>query len=177
MNGAQTSDMSSSTGPHLYLVTLPEPVRGKHLRNASIKRDATAVSKGICNSRHCHTFTYSKTLAWNTQMCYCEKIMVTNCKIVFWWPQPAAPVHHYYYYCLFLSLQKQHNVVFNFTKIYLHINSIYLHATREISDPATNSLIAVAGLHHFDHQTHLALQKDFNLNIITTNNTRHLVSN
>lgn len=46
----------------------------------------------------------------------------------------------------FLSLQKQHNVVFDFTKIYLHINSIYLHATREISDPATNSLIAVAGL-------------------------------
>lgn len=76
MNGAQTSDMSSSAGPHLYLVTLPEPVRGKHLRNASMKRDPTAVSKGICNSRHCYTFSYSKTLAWNTQMCYCEKIMV-----------------------------------------------------------------------------------------------------
>lgn len=30
MNGALTPDMSTSTGPHLYLVTLQEPVRGEH---------------------------------------------------------------------------------------------------------------------------------------------------
>lgn len=148
MNGAQTSDMSSSTGPHLYLVTLPEPVRGKHLRNASMKRDPTAVSKGICNSRHCYIFSCSKTLAWNTQMCYCETInnsktlfylFFTNCKSVLMATTCSASAS-LLLFLPFLSLQKQHNVFFNFTKIYLHIISIYLHATREISDPATNTV-------------------------------------
>lgn len=148
MNGAQTSDMSSSTGPHLYLVTLPEPVRGKHLRNASMKRDPTAVSKGICNSRHCYIFSCSKTLAWNTQMCYCETInnsktlfiyCFTNCKSVLMATTCSASAS-LLLFLPFLSSQKQHNVFFNFTKIYLHIISIYLNATREIRDPATNTV-------------------------------------
>lgn len=35
MNGAHTPDVSTSTGPHLYLVTLQEPVEGEHVTNAN----------------------------------------------------------------------------------------------------------------------------------------------
>lgn len=138
MNGAQTSDMSSSTGPHLYLVTLPEPVRGKHLRNASMKRDPTAVSKGICNSRHCYIFSCSKTLAWNTQMCYCETI--NNSKTlfiyflqivkVFWWSQPAVPVHHYYYFCLFW-VYKSNTMYFLTLQRYISISFPFIYMQQE----------------------------------------------
>lgn len=48
MNGAHTPDVSTSTGPHLYLVTLQEPVRGEH-------------SKYKVNLQPENTFSYSKT--------------------------------------------------------------------------------------------------------------------
>lgn len=35
MNGAHTPDVSTSTGPHLYLVTLQEPVGEEHMTNAN----------------------------------------------------------------------------------------------------------------------------------------------
>lgn len=34
VNGAHTPDVSTSTGPHLYLVALQKPVRGEHMTNA-----------------------------------------------------------------------------------------------------------------------------------------------